>query len=98
MVSPSAADEAVRAIGELGTVIDDEMGDEVRVTVIAAGFDRWEEKSGRPPRSERAGGEDGAPAAERVPGDLFGDEPGDDGDGGDQDRGDDEFDVPSFLK
>src|SRR5579885_291018 len=28
-----------------GTVIDDEMGDEVRVTVIAAGFDRWE--SGR---------------------------------------------------
>src|SRR5881392_42 len=25
-----------------GTVIDDEMGDEVRVTVIAAGFDRWE--------------------------------------------------------
>jgi cell division protein FtsZ len=28
-----------------GAVIDDEMGDEVRVTVIAAGFDRWE--SGR---------------------------------------------------
>jgi len=25
-----------------GTVIDDEMGDEVRVTVIAAGFDRWD--------------------------------------------------------
>jgi cell division protein FtsZ len=25
-----------------GTVIDDAMGDEVRVTVIAAGFDRWE--------------------------------------------------------
>src|SRR3954471_3497651 len=25
-----------------GAVIDDEMGDEVRVTVIAAGFDRWE--------------------------------------------------------
>jgi cell division protein FtsZ len=24
-----------------GTVIDDDMGDEVRVTVIAAGFDRW---------------------------------------------------------
>ena len=24
-----------------GTVIDDEMGDEVKVTVIAAGFDRW---------------------------------------------------------
>ena len=27
-----------------GAVIDDEMGDEVRVTVIAAGFDRWEQK------------------------------------------------------
>ena len=25
-----------------GTVIDDEMGDEVKVTVIAAGFDRWD--------------------------------------------------------
>jgi cell division protein FtsZ len=30
-----------------GTVIDDEMGDEVRVTVIAAGFDRWDGE--RPP-------------------------------------------------
>src|SRR5881398_2571309 len=31
-----------------GAVIDDTMGDEVRVTVIAAGFDRWDEgKSGR---------------------------------------------------
>src|SRR5487761_1866101 len=28
-----------------GQVIDDSMGDEVRVTVIAAGFDRWEEGS-----------------------------------------------------
>src|SRR5438309_459414 len=38
-----------------GAVIDDEMGDEVRVTVIAAGFDRWE--SGREtdaPRRARA--------------------------------------------
>src|SRR5262249_3568113 len=26
-----------------GAVIDDEMGDEVRVTVIAAGFDRWDD-------------------------------------------------------
>jgi cell division protein FtsZ len=30
-----------------GAVIDDAMGDEVRVTVIAAGFDRWEEGSTR---------------------------------------------------
>ena len=31
-----------------GTVIDDDMGDEVRVTVIAAGFDRWDSAQGRP--------------------------------------------------
>jgi cell division protein FtsZ len=38
-----------------GTVIDDEMGDEVRVTVIAAGFDRWdgEVRSGRSAREDR---------------------------------------------
>ena len=38
-----------------GTVIDDEMGDEVRVTVIAAGFDRWdgETRSGRSSRDDR---------------------------------------------
>src|SRR5438093_11970492 len=36
-----------------GAVIDDAMGDEVRVTVIAAGFERWEEGRGR--RGESAG-------------------------------------------
>jgi cell division protein FtsZ len=70
-----------------GTVIDDEMGDEVKVTVIAAGFDRW----------------DGSPAGKSVKAveskpvstlkDLFADDAvaplsGDD----------DDFDVPSFLK
>src|ERR1700742_1310395 len=34
-----------------GAVIDDSMGDEVRVTVIAAGFERWEDQ----PARERAG-------------------------------------------
>ena len=34
-----------------GAVIDDNMGDEVRVTVIAAGFERWEEGGARPRRS-----------------------------------------------
>ena len=29
-----------------GAVIDDNMGDEVRVTVIAAGFERWEDGVG----------------------------------------------------
>jgi cell division protein FtsZ len=62
-----------------GTVIDDAMGDEVRVTVIAAGFDRWDESKGRPPSSR---------------GLALDDEGSDDFEG----DGDDDFDVPSFLK
>ena len=30
-----------------GQVIDDSMGDEVRVTVIAAGFERWDDQPAR---------------------------------------------------
>ena len=65
-----------------GTVIDDSMGDEVRVTVIAAGFDRWDEGKSRP-------------AAQSGSGLGLGDD--DLGDDLDLD-GDDDFDVPSFLK
>jgi cell division protein FtsZ len=66
-----------------GTVIDDDMGDEVRVTVIAAGFDRWDDKK------------DSGRAATVDAGSVFGDDDGDD----DLDlEGDDDFDVPSFLK
>ena len=74
-----------------GTVIDDEMGDEVRVTVIAAGFDRWDadRKPGEPGRP-RSG--DLAPVT-----DVFAGAADDDGDL-DLDGGDDDFDVPSFLK
>ncbi len=67
-----------------GHVVDDEMGDEVKVTVIAAGFDRFEGSAAAAPVS--------APAAAQEPestSGLF-----DDGD----DFGDDDFDVPSFLK
>src|SRR5689334_23884735 len=65
-----------------GTVIDDDMGDEVRVTVIAAGFDRWDDRKGG--RSTAA-----------ESGSVFGDDDVDD----DLDlEGDDDFDVPSFLK
>src|SRR3982750_1631878 len=70
-----------------GAVIDDAMGDEVRVTVIAAGFERWDE--GKPARKADAGrglGLDDEPA------DVF---------AGADDLGlggEDEFDVPSFLK
>jgi cell division protein FtsZ len=68
-----------------GTVIDDSMGDEVRVTVIAAGFDRWDERKGRP-----ASGSSSASLGLDVE-DEFGED--------DLDiDGDDDFDVPSFLK
>ncbi len=67
-----------------GAVIDDEMGDEVRVTVIAAGFDRWDGPRERGRAEGRLGAEDGS-------GDLF---PADD----DLIGSDDDFDVPSFLK
>ncbi len=62
-----------------GTVVDDSMGDEVQVTVIAAGFERWDDKGGRIAGESRSG----LGLSSR---DEFDDE------------GDDEFDVPSFLK
>jgi cell division protein FtsZ len=84
-----------------GAVIDDAMGDEVRITVIAAGFDRFEgerlltgaspERDGTPaPRVDtpRAGRR---PEPRTTPG--LGLEVDDDG----GDDGD-EFDVPEFLR
>jgi cell division protein FtsZ len=65
-----------------GAVIDDAMGDEVRVTVIAAGFDRWDESKGRAPSPGKS--------ALQLDEDDIDDDLGDDGD--------DDFDVPSFLK
>ena len=71
-----------------GTTIDDEMGDEVRITVVAAGFERWEESgSGGAARATR-------PRKDPVT-DVFADDDGDPLDDGDAD---DDFDVPSFLK
>ena len=78
-----------------GAVIDDEMGDEVRITVVAAGFERWD---------DAASARRGASAAERpaaaesrtsVINDVFADADDDDDSLFD---GDDDFDVPSFLK
>ena len=70
-----------------GTVIDDEVGDEVRITVIAAGFDRVDEISGLHSVS--------SPHVSGRIAELFGDDvtadPLSEAD-------DDEFDVPSFLK
>jgi cell division protein FtsZ len=69
-----------------GQVIDDAMGDEVRVTVIAAGFDRWDDSrslADEPPVRTSLGltATDEAFAND----DLELDD-------------DDDFDVPSFLK
>lgn len=82
-----------------GTVIDDGLEDKVRVTVIAAGFERWDEG--------RLGAEPAAPERSRVLGveptpitdrhDIFA-EPIDDTGGDELDLGEDEFDVPSFLR
>ena len=69
-----------------GTVIDDEIGDEVRVTVIAAGFDGIDEPSGMHGSHSGASGR----IAELFPDDAASDPLVEDDD--------DEFDVPSFLK
>jgi cell division protein FtsZ len=71
-----------------GTVIDDEIGDEVRVTVIAAGFDRTDDAGGS------VGGRITLVGDERPSRitELFADEPAVEPDD------DDDFDVPSFLK
>ena len=75
-----------------GTVVEEDLADEIRVTVIAAGFDRWDGDVGHS-ASARAPEETSrpAPAPERPSVDLF-------AGGGDEDLGDDDFDVPSFLK
>ncbi len=61
-----------------GTVVDDEMGSTVRVTVIAAGFDRWD---GDRPSAAPANPILGSDAISAVCAD-----------------GDDDLDVPSFLR
>ncbi len=72
-----------------GNVIDESMTDSVRVTVIAAGFERWEEGRGEPRPEDRSQ----VLGFENVHEDIFA-TPDDD----DLDLGDDEFDVPSFLR
>lgn len=74
----------------VGNVIDDALGEEVRVTVIAAGFDRWEGKGSGPGASQPKRAES-KPEAKK--GDLFGSKSS-----FGEDFGDDEFDVPDFLK
>jgi cell division protein FtsZ len=70
-----------------GAVIDDALGDEVRITVIAAGFDRYEgernRRRGGDLRSQPLGLEEEEAAL---------------GSDNDLDFDDDDFDVPEFLK
>jgi cell division protein FtsZ len=74
-----------------GAVIDDNMGDEVRVTVIAAGFERWEDGPGTS-KADRTSSIFETP----EPVDIFADATG--GSENEFDLGDDDFDVPSFLR
>jgi cell division protein FtsZ len=67
-----------------GAVIDDALGDEVRITVIAAGFDRFEGERQGPTRSLGLRDEESALGGGEVL---------------DEDLGlDDDFDVPEFLR
>ena len=90
----NAAAEIIHAVAHqdaniiFGTVIDDEMGDEVKVTVVAAGFDRWDTPPANAPKAKST-----EPSPPSNIKDLFATDatmdPLDD---------DDDFDVPSFLK
>ena len=74
-----------------GSVIDDALGDSVRVTVIAAGFDRFDEReAAATPRPSHLAPRDTNAQGEPI--DVF--SVGED----DLDLGDDDFDVPSFLR
>ena len=70
-----------------GAVIDETLGEEIRVTVIAAGFDRWEEGAAGATRPSTSESDDGVV-------DVF----ATDEMAALDDDGDDDFDVPSFLK
>ena len=67
-----------------GTVVDDEMENDVRVTVIAAGFDRWD--GDRPASRSRAAGTTVGASSGVPDSDPF------------AVADNDELDVPSFLK
>jgi cell division protein FtsZ len=71
-----------------GAVVDDALGDEVRITVIAAGFDRCEGEK-RPESTSSLGLLEEERALASESGETV-DE--------DLDSGDDDFDVPEFLR
>ena len=69
-----------------GAVIDEAIGEAMRVTVIAAGFDRWDDSSGRH--------EAGVPSAHTQLPDPFAEADAPSGD----DTDDLDMDIPSFLR
>ncbi len=71
-----------------GNVIDDQLGDRVVVTVIAAGFDRWEDP--KPKKNTGLGMFESDSSTEEVNTLGLNNES--------VDIGDDDFDVPSFLR
>jgi cell division protein FtsZ len=73
-----------------GTVYDDSMGDAFRITVIAAGFDRWDAESATPVKPASSA----TPTQTAAKG-LFGDFSTDDFS---VDLGGDDDDIPDFLK
>ncbi|MFM9139799.1 MAG: cell division protein FtsZ, partial [Solirubrobacterales bacterium] len=82
----SAADRNANII--FGAVLDESMGDEVRVTVIATGF---EQAGRRPRRSSSAEREPGPRAARKDRTPRVGKK-------SDLEIGDDDLDIPAFLK
>jgi cell division protein FtsZ len=72
------------------------MGDEVRVTVIAAGFDRWDERDSRTSSSAASAGLSSTSSRVLDEVDVFSSSSSAADDLGLDN--DDEFDVPSFLK
>ena len=75
-----------------GAVIDENMDDEVQVTVIAAGFERWE-GVGRSGAKGDSGPSVLGARGSTAPVDIFADSEDDE-----IELGDDDFDVPSFLR
>jgi len=118
------AAEAIHAVAHpdaniiFGSVIDEDLGDMVRVTVIAAGFDRWDDRgapAGLPATGVPSAMSNGvSPGHGTTPGTPGLDEASSTPPVGprlpeesvdvfavgtdDLDLGDDDFDVPSFLK
>jgi len=93
----NAAAEVVQGVAHqdaniiFGTVIDDEMGDEMKVTVIAAGFERWDSGAHRSSAGTRSTSRSSDSRPSSNVRDIFSDsDPLSDDD--------DDFDVPSFLK